>query len=130
MKLDGYRTQFIRGVPVPLLSRRGKNLSRQSAATRKALAAGVLPGSILNRELVALDAKGHPDLNLLQKYRTSGAPIVFFAFDILAVAGCPAQSPKRTAEVSARCRADIRPGAHIRELPGRRGRDDRAGGTP
>jgi hypothetical protein len=43
--------------------------------------------SIVNGELVALDAQGRPDFQSIQNSKTSGSPVVFFAFDLLVLAG-------------------------------------------
>ena len=41
------------------------------------------PGTVLDGEVAALDAKGHPRFNLLQNYQSGSAHLVYFAFDIL-----------------------------------------------
>src|ERR1700761_7668358 len=83
VKLDGYRAQAIRGVRFRLLSRRGNDFSAQFRETTRALASAVPGGSVIDGELVAMDAQGRPQFQLLQNSRSSGAPVVFFAFDIL-----------------------------------------------
>ena len=87
VKLDGYRAQVITGARMRLLSRRGKDFSAQFPETYRALGSAIPPGSIVDGELVALDAQGRPDFNAIQNSRTSEQPVVFFAFDILMVDG-------------------------------------------
>lgn len=87
VKLDGYRAQAINNIRVRLLSRRGKDFSTQFPETYRALASALPPDSAIDGELVALDAQGRPDFNLIQNSATSRAPVVFFAFDILTLAG-------------------------------------------
>ena len=83
VKLDGYRAQVVRDSEgVRLLSRRGKTMDDQFPAVLPDLAR--LPsGTVLDGELVALDADGRPNFNLLQNARSSGPSLVLFAFDIL-----------------------------------------------
>ena len=52
-----------------------------------ALARAIPHGSIVDGELVALDSTGKPSFSLIQNSATSGATSVFFAFDLLALAG-------------------------------------------
>jgi bifunctional non-homologous end joining protein LigD len=87
VKLDGYRAQAIHGARFRLLSRRGNDFSAQFRETNTALASAVPAGSVIDGELVAMDAQGRPQFQLLQNSRTSGAPVVFFAFDILMLGG-------------------------------------------
>src|SRR5215469_404269 len=87
VKLDGYRTQAIRGDRLRLLSRRGKDFSAQFRLTYEELASAIPTNSIIDGELVALDAEGRPSFQALQNSATSKAPVVFFAFDILLLAG-------------------------------------------
>ena len=87
VKLDGYRAQAIHGSRLRLLSRRGKDFSAQFRETYRALVSAVPLGSVIDGELVALDPQGRPSFQLIQNSATSGAPVVFFAFDILALAG-------------------------------------------
>jgi len=44
-------------------------------------------GTVLDGELVALDAAGMPDFNLLQNFRSAESHILYFVFDILAHEG-------------------------------------------
>ncbi len=51
------------------------------------LAAAFPADSVVDGELVALDPSGKPSFSLIQNSATSGAEIVFFAFDLLRHAG-------------------------------------------
>lgn len=87
VKLDGYRAQAIHGTRFRLLSRRGNDFSAQFRESNRALASAVPAGSVIDGELVAMDAQGRPQFQLLQNSSTSSAPVVFFAFDILMLGG-------------------------------------------
>lgn len=87
VKLDGYRAQAIHSARMRLLSRRGKDFSKQFAMTYRALTSALPAESIVDGELVALDVEGRPSFELIQNSASSGAPVVFFAFDILILAG-------------------------------------------
>jgi bifunctional non-homologous end joining protein LigD len=87
VKLDGYRAQAIHGARFRLLSRRGNDFSAQFRETTRALASAVPGDSVIDGELVAMDGEGRPQFQLLQNSRSSGAPLVFFAFDILMLGG-------------------------------------------
>ena len=87
MKLDGYSAQAIHGTRLRLLSRRGKDFGSQFTETYRALASAIPVESIVDGELVALDAQGGPDFQALQNSKTSGALVVFFVFDLLTFAG-------------------------------------------
>ena len=87
VKLDGFRAQAIHGARFRLLSRRGNDFSAQFRETTRALASAVPAGSVVDGELVAMDAEGRPQFQLLQNSRSSSAPVVFFAFDILMLGG-------------------------------------------
>ncbi|MBO1075830.1 DNA ligase D [Roseomonas marmotae] len=88
VKLDGYRLQAqISGGKARLLTRSGQDWTHRFPQTAAAL--GGLPDSILDGELVATDAEGHPDFAALiaamDRKRTN--ELRFFAFDLLASAG-------------------------------------------
>jgi DNA ligase D-like protein (predicted ligase) len=84
IKLDGYRAQALcDGMSTRLLSRNGKDLGLRFPALISKLAAAAPAGSIVDGELVALDASGKPSFSLIQNAATSDAKLVFFAFDLL-----------------------------------------------
>jgi DNA ligase D-like protein (predicted ligase) len=87
VKLDGYRAQAIQGTRFRLLSRRGNDFSAQFLKTARALASAVPAGSVIDGELAAIDDQGRPDFQLIQNSKTSGAPVIFFAFDLLMLTG-------------------------------------------
>jgi ATP-dependent DNA ligase len=108
VKLDGYRAQVIHGARLRLLSRRGKDFSSQFAETYRALASAVPAGSVIDGELVTLDARSRPDFQSIQNSRTSGASVVFFAFDILMLAGRDVRMLPLIERRAASCRANSR----------------------
>ena len=75
IKLDGYRALGIKSNgSVRLLSRRNNSFNRQYPLVVEALAE--LPeDTIVDGEIVALDASGFPNFNLLQNYRTEAQRI-------------------------------------------------------
>ncbi len=42
---------------------------------------------MIDGEIVALDASGKPSLNTLQNYASSSAPVFYYIFDVLLLAG-------------------------------------------
>jgi DNA ligase D-like protein (predicted ligase) len=87
LKLDGYRAIGLkaRGRAL-LLSRNGKDFTRRFQPVARALEA--LPDeTVIDGEVVALDETGRPSFNLLQNYATSEYTLVFYAFDLLMLAG-------------------------------------------
>ena len=89
LKLDGYRALVIKnGDRVELRSRNDKDLTRtypevQAAGRRLRAASAVVDG-----EIVAVDANGHPSFQALQ-HRSAypGHAITFYAFDLLHLDG-------------------------------------------
>jgi len=87
LKLDGYRAQAIRdGTGIPLLSRRGKDLTRKYPRASRDLAKALAMNTVLDGELVAFDDEGKLSFNALQN-AASGTHVIFFAFDILTSEG-------------------------------------------
>jgi len=86
LKFDGYRALAIKsGGKVQLRSRNDKDFSTRYAGIVKALAS--MPDeSVIDGEVVALDAAGRPSFNLLQNYG-SGVPLHYFIFDLLILKG-------------------------------------------
>jgi bifunctional non-homologous end joining protein LigD len=88
VKLDGYRLQaHVAGGRATLLTRSGQDWTHRFPET--ALALGKLPDCVLDGELVANDAEGHPDFAALiaamDRKRTH--ELRFFAFDLLLANG-------------------------------------------
>jgi bifunctional non-homologous end joining protein LigD len=98
-KLDGFRTiALFREGNVRLLSRRGLDMTRQFPYVAEALDGQPVWESILDGEIVALDAEGRPCFQCLQQHlelmrgadvhRAEGqAPIIYYVFDILYLDG-------------------------------------------
>jgi DNA ligase D-like protein (predicted ligase) len=87
IKLDGYRAiAFKSAGKVQLRSRNDNDMVMPCPAIAKALAK--MPGdTVIDGEVVALDAEGRPSFNLLQNYGNSTGPLVYFMFDLLVLSG-------------------------------------------
>ncbi|HUQ94742.1 MAG TPA: non-homologous end-joining DNA ligase, partial [Bryobacteraceae bacterium] len=87
VKLDGYRAIATKSEgTVALRSRNDNDFSERFGSIVDGLQ--TLPDeTVLDGELVALDEQGKPSFNLLQNNRSSGAPVVYYAFDILMLRG-------------------------------------------
>jgi bifunctional non-homologous end joining protein LigD len=87
LKLDGFRAQAIKsGGKVHLRSRNDKDFNRKYPTIVKALAA-IPDETVIDGEVVALDAAGRPSFNALQNFGTGAVTIVFYAFDVMVVNG-------------------------------------------
>ena len=86
LKLDGYRALAIKtGREVRLRSRNDKDFNRKYPGIVKTLAA--LPDeTVIDGEVVALDADGRPSFNALQDGAV-GAAILFYVFDVMVLGG-------------------------------------------
>lgn len=123
IKLDGYRALAIKNKgAVRLLSRRNNSLTGKFSRIADALKQ-LEDGSILDGEVVALDAKGRPSFNLLQHHRDHAEAVVFYVFDVLAfrghdVRGLPLrQRRKLLEEVLTNVRAPLRISAVLNAKP-------------
>lgn len=89
IKLDGFRLEAVKnGGKTTLYSRRGNNLNKKFQYVADALEH--LPDStILDGEIVALNADNRSDFSLLQNFRSAETKIHYFAFDILMLEGRP-----------------------------------------
>jgi DNA ligase D-like protein (predicted ligase) len=87
LKLDGYRAiAFKTGKTLHLRSRNDNDFAVRYPAVVKGLAR--LPDeTVIDGEIVALDADGRPSFNVLQNHGAAGAPLLFFVFDVLVLAG-------------------------------------------
>lgn len=87
LKSDGYRAiAFKSGGKLHLRSRNDKDFSLRYPTIVAALAK--LPDeTVIDGEVVALDAEGRPSFQILQNYGNSPGPVVFFIFDLLVLAG-------------------------------------------
>jgi bifunctional non-homologous end joining protein LigD len=88
VKWDGYRAAAAKGASgVQLISRNQKNLTNDYPTVARAIAALPVREAILDGEIVALDAQGHPSFQALQHRRTSALSGVYYAFDLLDLEG-------------------------------------------
>src|SRR3954449_10028 len=87
LKFDGYRAiAFKSGGKVHLRSRNDNDFSIRYADVMKGLAK--LPDeTVIDGEVIALDDDGRPSFNTLQNYGSSKAPVLYFVFDVMVLAG-------------------------------------------
>jgi bifunctional non-homologous end joining protein LigD len=80
LKLDGYRAlAFKTGGKIHLRSRNNKDFSTKYPAIAKALAP--MPDeTVIDGEIVALDASGRPSFNALQNHGLAACQLIFYAF--------------------------------------------------
>ena len=87
-KFDGYRALVLKdGATVRLLSRKGRDLTADYRAVRRAAAALGAASAIIDGEIVAFDQDGRPSFQQLQHRAAMPGAIRFFAFDLLALNG-------------------------------------------
>ena len=87
LKLDGYRAvAFKRNGAVRLRSRNDNDFNVRYPGVVEALA--TLPDdTVIDGEIVAFDQEGRPSFNALQSYGSSVAPVVYYVFDVMVLAG-------------------------------------------
>src|SRR5439155_7957977 len=69
----------------PVAQQQGLQFDRYPGVAR---ALGTLPDeTVIDGEIVALDDSGRPSFNALQNYGSSKAPIIYYVFDVLILAG-------------------------------------------
>ena len=92
LKLDGYRGIGIKSKGrAHLVSRNGKNFSERFATITRAL--NRLPDeTVVDGEIVAVNEDGLPSFNLLQNFGGAEHAILFYAFDLLILAGTDLRS--------------------------------------
>jgi bifunctional non-homologous end joining protein LigD len=87
LKLDGFRAiAFKAGGKIHLRSRNDKDFNGRYPDVVKALA-GMPDDTLIDGEVVALDAAGRPSFNALQNYGSSKTPIFYYVFDVMVLAG-------------------------------------------
>lgn len=87
IKVDGYRAiAFKADGKVQLRSRNDNDFSARYPSIASALS-GLPNETVLDGEVVAMDEEGRPSFNLLQNHGSSGAPLVFYVFDVLMISG-------------------------------------------
>jgi bifunctional non-homologous end joining protein LigD len=87
LKLDGFRAiAFKTGGKVFLRSRNNKDFNGRYASVVAGLS-GLPDDTVIDGEIVALDESGRPSFNVLQNYASSRAPIIYYVFDLMMLAG-------------------------------------------
>jgi hypothetical protein len=83
LKLDGYRAiAFKADGRVHLRSRNDKDSVTRYLTIASALS-GLPDETVIDGEVVALDATGKPSFNLLPNFESSKASLIYYAFDVL-----------------------------------------------
>jgi DNA ligase D-like protein (predicted ligase) len=87
LKFDGYRAiAFKTGGKLHLRSRNDNDFGIRYADVVKVLAK--LPDdTVIDGEVIALDDEGRPSFNILQNYWSAKAPVLYFVFDVMILAG-------------------------------------------
>jgi bifunctional non-homologous end joining protein LigD len=87
VKFDGYRCLAGRdSTGVTLWSRRGNLFTNQFQQIARACER-LSPGTLVDGEIVALDANGRVSFNLLQHHRSKAQALLFYVFDVLLYRG-------------------------------------------
>jgi bifunctional non-homologous end joining protein LigD len=87
LKLDGYRAiAFKTGGRIHLRSRNDNDFSVRYSDVVEGLAK--LPDdTVIDGEVIALDADGRPSFSILQNSGSAKAPVLYFVFDVMVLAG-------------------------------------------
>jgi DNA ligase D-like protein (predicted ligase) len=87
LKLDGYRAiAFKRDGTIHLRSRNNNDFSGRYPGVVKALAK-MPDNTVIDGEVIAFDQDGRPSFNALQNYGSAPAPVVYYVFDVMVLAG-------------------------------------------
>src|ERR687898_853828 len=87
LKLDGYRAiAFKRNGAVHLRSRNDNDFSVRYPGVIKALA-NLPDNTVIDGEVIAFDDDGRPSFNALQNYGSAPAPVIYYVFDVMVLAG-------------------------------------------
>jgi ATP-dependent DNA ligase len=87
VKLDGYRCLAGKGKhQATLWSRREKLFTNQFPRIAR-VCEKLMPDTLLDGEIVALDKNGRPSFNLLQHHRSQASVIHYYTFDLLIYRG-------------------------------------------
>ena len=87
LKFDGYRALAIKsGGRVQLRSRNDNDFTARYSSIAAELS-GLPDDTVIDGEVVALDAEGKPSFNMLQNHGSAGVPLHFFVFDLLVLKG-------------------------------------------
>ena len=103
LKLDGYRAiAFKRNGAVHLRSRNDNDFNGRYPAVAEALRK-LAENTVIDGEVMAFDQEGRPSFNSLQNYGSAPAPVVYYVFDVMVLAGQnvmrePLQNPRELLE--------------------------------
>jgi bifunctional non-homologous end joining protein LigD len=87
LKLDGYRAiAFKRNGVVHLRSRNDNDFSGRYPGVLKGLAK-MPDNTVIDGEVIAFDDDGRPSFNALQNYGSAAAPVIYYVFDVMVLAG-------------------------------------------
>lgn len=87
LKLDGYRAiAFKRDGVLHLRSRNDNDFSARYPGVVKGLAK-MPDNTVIDGEVIAFDDDGRPSFNALQNYGSAPAPVVYYVFDVMVLAG-------------------------------------------
>lgn len=87
LKLDGYRAlAFKRDGVVHLRSRNDNDFATRYPGVVKGLAK-MTDNTVIDGEVVAFDDDGRPSFNALQNYGSGAAPVIYYVFDLMVLAG-------------------------------------------
>ena len=87
LKFDGYRAVAIKsGGRVQSRSRNDNDFTARYSSIADALS-GLPDDTVIDGEVVALDADGKPSFNMLQNHGSARVPLHFFVFDLLVLNG-------------------------------------------
>jgi DNA ligase D-like protein (predicted ligase) len=87
LKLDGYRAiAFKRGGIVHLRSRNDNDFRGRYPGVVKGLAK-MPDNTVVDGEVIAFDDGGRPSFNVLQNYGSAPAPVIYYVFDVMVLAG-------------------------------------------
>lgn len=87
IKLDGYRLEAVKNAGRTILYSRRRNVLNEKYPFIAEALAGLPDATVLDGELVAMDATGRSDFNLLQNFRSAESKIHYFVFDVLMLKG-------------------------------------------
>jgi len=87
LKLDGYRALAVKTAgKIRLRSRNDKNFNLRYPGVVRGLA-NMPDETVVDGEVVALDESGRPSFNMLQNFGSATAPVFYYVFDLLVLAG-------------------------------------------
>jgi DNA ligase D-like protein (predicted ligase) len=87
LKLDGYRAiAFKRDGVVHLRSRNDNDFGGRYPGVVKGLAK-MPDNTVIDGEVIAFDDEGRPSFNALQNYGSAPAPVIYYVFDVMVLAG-------------------------------------------